>query len=168
MSSRIELDAAATKVRIAALLEAYPELTDDEELLADALEGETDLHSLAARIVDIRQDAEAMKAGIKERKADLTERGNRMERKSDAATALLKSLMDAAGVDKLVLPEATISITASRASVEVTDLDALPSQLCKLIKQPDKTAISKRLMAGEAIPGAALVYGETGVTIRTK
>ena len=99
---------------------------------------------------------------------DLSERKARLLRDADGITSLLKTLMGIAGIDKMMLPEATVSITKVRESVVITDPDAVPSQLCKLIRQPDKDAIGKALKSGELIPGAALVAGDAVLTVRTK
>jgi hypothetical protein len=159
---------ARVKQAITELIGSYPELATDEELLLDILEGETDLELLASRIVFERQDAEAMIVGIKSHEADLSARRDRYEAKSEAMKSLLHDLMDAAGVGKLTLPEATVSITAPRQIVVIDDLDAVPSQLSKTVKRPDKKAIGEALAAGEDVPGARLVTSLPGLTVRTK
>jgi hypothetical protein len=168
MHDAIRIDASIVAQRIDVLRRTYPELADDEDLLLDALAGETELYEVAERIIAAELEAIVMSNAIRLRRADLSERFDRFERRIDNLRALLKSLMDAAGVERLVLPEATVSITKARESVVITDPDAVPSQLCKIIRQPDKDAIGKALRAGEAIPGAALKFGEAGLTIRTK
>jgi len=166
MRDTLRLEAAAVKSRIEALLRTYPELAGDSELLLDGLEGQTDLYALAEKIIDARAETESFIVGIKDRQSALSERRDRFERRSDGLKSLLRGLMDAAGVEKLLLPAATISATSARPSVVVTEPGAVPSQLCR--REPDKSAILTRLKAGEAIPGAALQWGEPSITIRTK
>jgi hypothetical protein len=109
-----------------------------------------------------------MQEAIKARIADLSERAARYGRRADAMKALIKSVMGAAGLDRLELPEATLSIAKPRASVDVTDLDALPQGYFRLKKEADKTAIKKAIETGEEIPGAVLVLGDESLIVRTK
>lgn len=168
MPNYLALDVKQLEREIASLLEAYPELADDEELRADVLEGETDLEHIASRIVRRRNLARANVTGIKDVIGDLKDRQDRFQRQEDAMKAILKRVLSLAGTDKLTLPEATISITKPRESVEVLDANALPQGFFATIRQPDKKAIGEALKAGETVPGAALTFGEAGVTIRTK
>lgn len=168
MADYLALDMKQLEREVVSLLETYPELAADDELRADMLEGSTDLESIASRIVRRRNLARANVTGIKEVMGDLKERQDRFQRQEDAMRAMLKRVLFLAGTDKLSLPEATISITKPRESVEVIDADALPQGFFSTIRQPDKKAIGEALKAGEAVPGAALTFGEAGVTVRTK
>jgi len=166
--SYLKVDIATFKAQWADLLASYPELAEDDELRADVLEAETELHDLVRRILRIRTDAAAMADAIKAIKQDNAERQARFERKADGATALLKSLLLAADVDKIVLPEATVSVTKPRATVEITDENALPQGTYALKRVPDKAAIKRLLEQGEEIPGATLALGDEGLAVRTK
>lgn len=168
MLNRIDIAASVVRSRIDALVRTYPELQEDAEALAGALEGETDLHEVAERILDAELESVVISNAIRARSADLNERRGRFDRRVDALRALLKSLMDAAGIDKLMLPEATISVRKGTDSAFITDEEAVPSQLCKVTRTPDRAAIKERLKAGEEIPGAMLLRGEPTLSIRTK
>ena len=166
--SFLKVDIAEFKAHWAGLLEAYPELVEDDELRADVLEGETELHGLVKRLLKIRVDSAAMASAIKAIKQDNAERQARFERKADGASAMLKSLLIAADVDKVTLPEATVSVTSVRTIVEITDEDALPQGFVELKRVPKKAEIKKALEAGEQIPGAALGLSGEGLMVRTK
>lgn len=168
MRDYLALDAATVARHVEALFAAFPDLSDDEALRADMVEGETDLHRVVARALDHRMEARSMVEAIAERKSDLTERSARWQRREDAMDVLIKGLMEVSGLEKLTLPEATISISKSRASVEITNEAELPQGFVKLIRQPDKTAIGDALKAGADVPGACLAYGETLITVRPK
>lgn len=168
MADYLQLDAAAVGRHIDALLITYPELVEDEALRADMIEGETDLARVVSRALDHRQEAETMAEAIKSRETDLGERRGRYERRSEAMKSLIKSLMITAGQDKLTLPEATISLTKARETVSIIDIDALPQGTFTTVRQPDKKAIKSSIDAGADVPGAALVVGEPGLTVRTK
>lgn len=168
MRDTIRIEAAAVAAQVANLLTACPDLADDGQLLLDMIEAETDMFEVGSKLVRLRQERRATAEGLSSYMDDLSERKARLLRGADGIASMLKSLMGIAGIDKLMLPEATVSVTRGRESVVITDPDAVPSQLCKTIRQPDKDAIGKALKAGETIPGAALVAGETGITVRTK
>lgn len=168
MADYLALDAATVGRHIDALLSTYPELAEDDALRADMIEGSTDLHRVIARALDHKLEAKTMVAAIKARSSDLSERATRWDRRDDAMGTLIKGLMEAAGLPKLVLPEATISITKGREMVDITDLAALPQGTFTTVRQPDKKAIKASLDAGDEVPGAVLVTSDTGLTVRTK
>lgn len=168
MADYLALDVKQLEREIASLLDAYPELADDDELRADMLDGSTELEAIASRIVRRRNLAVANVIGIKVVESDLRERRARFERQDEAMRAMLKRVLSLAGTEKLPLPEATVSITKPRENVEILDIDALPQGYFTIIRQADKKAIGDALKAGEAIPGAALTVGEAGLTIRSK
>lgn len=168
MADYLAMDVATVARHVEALFTAFPELADDEALRADMVEGETDLHRVVSRALSHKLEARAMVKGMELVKADLAERNARWQRRDDAMGVLIKGLMDVAGLEKLTLPEATISINKARASVEITDESELPQGFVKLIRQPDKTAIGDALKAGADVPGASLTYGEPSLTVRTK
>lgn len=164
----IAADATFVKKQIANLIEAYPEIQDDEELLADMLEGETDLHRVISKAVSKKLDAKTMVQALKAREADMKERRSRFERQDELFTALISQMMEIAGLKKLALPEATVSMTSPRDSVEILDIDALPQGFFKVERKALSKEILAAIKAGEAIPGAALRTGESGLMVRTK
>lgn len=169
MNQYTQVDVAAFKAQVSELLALYPELAEDDDLRADMVEGSTDLHRIATKLVQTKLDADSMASAIKQRKQDMTERQARYERKAEVCRKLLKGMMEAAGLPKVTLPEATITMTVPRVVVDVYDLDAVPQGYAKFEKRADKTALKAALMAGEDIPGAALTMSEdSGVTVRTK
>lgn len=150
------------------ILEAYPELAEDESLRADVLDAETDFHKLIDSLVKRKLDAREMAAGAKARKQEVGERQSRFERQEAGFDTLIKSLMQFADMQKVVLPEATVSITKPRTTVEIIDVDQLPQGFVRLERTPLKTEIKKALEAGEEIPGAALGLSNDGLLVRTK
>lgn len=164
----LHIDAQTVKAQVASLLNDYPELAEDEVLRADVIEGETDLTKIVARAFNARQEAETMAEAIKLREKELAERRSRYERSSGAMKRLIQTLMECAHQDKITLPEATLSVTKPRESVNVIDVDQLPQGFFKTIRQADKKALNDALMAGETIPGAELALGDSGLMVRTK
>lgn len=166
--SNLYLDAQFVRAEIGKLIEAYPDLAEDETLRADMVEGETDATRIIERALSERQEAETMAGAIKAREVDLAARRGRFERKSDAMRSLIRSVMQAASLDKLTLTEASLSIAKGRRSVNVVNVDDLPQGFFKTVRQADKTAIKSALERGDAIPGAEMVTGDEVLTIRTK
>jgi len=164
----LHLDAQFVKAEIAKLIAAYPELEDDESLRADSIEAQTNALRIIERALAERQDADMMAGAVKTREMELSMRRGRFERKAEAMKTLIKNIMRAAKLDKLTLTEASISLTKPRNSVEVHSVDDLPQGYFKTVRQADRTAIKSALEQGEDIPGAFLVTGDTGLTIRTK
>ena len=162
------VDAAYVKAEIGRLLSSHPELAEDDMLREDMIAGETDIETIVSRALDERREAETIAAAIKERETALASRRARFEKKADAMRSLIKSVMQAADLPKLTLPEATISLQSPRASVNVTDLEAIPQGYFRLKKEADKTALKKALEAGEEIPGAELALGDETLSIRVR
>lgn len=156
------------KRETAALLEAFPELLGDDDLRADMIDGETDFNRVATRLVRASIEAKANADAVKSIKQDYADRQARYEKQSDAARAMLATLMEVASLPKLSLPVATVSLREPLASVEITDADALPQGFFETVRKPLKTEIKAALMAGETIPGATLALGESAITVRIK
>ena len=159
-------DVTVLEREFADLIAQWPELAEDEELRADMIEGETDAFRVLGRIVAIERDANAMVLAIGERAKDLAARKDRYARRKDAMRALLLRLLKAADLNKVSLPEATVSVGKGRAGVEIVDESLLPDNVVKLKREPDKTAIKAALDAGEDVPGAVLREGQPSVTVR--
>lgn len=140
----------------------------DAEAFLDTLDGETDAADIADRLLAELADAEAMAEAIRGQEADMKARRQRYDMRGEAFRHQLLNLLDAIGEKKIERPRATVSRRAGLPSVQITDEAAIPSQLCKTTVAPDKVAIKAQLMAGEAVPGAQIVVGEDGVTVRTK
>ena len=132
----------------------------------DTLDGETDALDMIDTLLRDRQEARALSVAIKAEGDALALRRKRMEARSSAAEKALLMILDATGERKVTRPLATVSRRTGVLAVEITDEASLPSQLCKTVVIPDRMAIKAQLQAGETVPGAALVRGEDGVTVR--
>lgn len=168
MADYLAADTAYTSNAIDAMLAAYPELLEDEQLRADMLEAETDFTALMSRLVRARNERLAFAEGTNGYIKELTERRDRLSRGADGLKGLMLKLMATASLPRLELPEATLSVSAGRASVSIIDIDALPQGTFTLERKADKAAIKAQIEAGEDVPGAALVVGENTLTVRVK
>lgn len=162
----LNLKRAELEQSINHLLEQYPELKEDQDLLADMLEGQTDFNEVIAALAKDIKLSKANVAGIKEVAKGLKERQARFEAKEEFARSLILKLMEAAGVKKLTLPVATINLTNVSPSVMIVDEDAIPDAFMRIKKEPNKTAIKAALEAGQQVSGAVMSNGSTTVSIR--
>ena len=140
----------------------------DDATLADTLEGETDLMEVVDALLEADAEARALADAVKQREAELAERRRRIEARSAAARRGMLELLNASGLLKIERPAGTVSRLKGRARVQITDEDAVPTQLCRVVKHPDKGAIKKALEAGEDVPGAELVMGSDTVSVRVR
>lgn len=153
-------DVANLEAEFASLLVSFPELADDDTLRADVLEGETNFHAVLTRLVNGERDADSLAKAVAGRISDLQARKSRSERRKEALRGLMFRLLKAAGVPRVPLAEATISIGKKAASVEIVDEALLPSSVVKITTSPDKKAIAELLKTGADVPGAKM--GEAG------
>lgn len=139
--------------RIAETANALDLLCDgDEQLFADMLVGETDIDHICRRIWEQVARDEEMLAGIKERKDALAERQRRVESRRDGAKALIGRVLRIGHLNKLELPEVTLSIRDGKPTLKVVDPEAVPEELCRVKREPDKTAINETYANSDALP----------------
>jgi hypothetical protein len=156
-----------TKIQVAAIVaEMRVRFPEDEQFLLDTLEGQTDLFEIVGKLLDgIEYDdgqAAALISQIEARNIRLERAKARKAVRRDA----IQSLMDAAGRDRLTLPEATLSVRRLAPKPTVTDAEAVPRHLCRVKHTPDMAAIKAEMEAGSAVPGVELSNGGASLTIR--
>ncbi len=142
----------------------------DSVTFLDTLEGETDVMETIGRMVQWLTEAEAYEAAMKEVASTYIARAQRFAGQQAVARRVLSQVLDAVGEQKIPHPMATVSRTAPRVSVLVTDEAALPAELVSIVTaiKPDTKAIKEKLEAGEAVPGAELQTGLPGLMVRRK
>lgn len=141
---------------------------DSEPGFLDTLEGETEAVEIADWLIGSILADEAMADALKAQEAAMKARRDRIEARAKAKRRAGIELLNAAGLKKLERPRATLSRTAGRTSVQITDEASVPTQLCtvKTVTTPDKAAIKRQIEAGETVPGAELVRGDDALTMR--
>jgi len=145
--------------------------TDDDDLIADMIEGETDAMEGVSRVLRWISERNAYIAALKTVEADMAERRKRFEEGVDTARAALATFMDTVGLSKIERPEATISLRPASPSVAYAadfDPERLPEELRRWKCEADRPAVKAALEAGEEVPGATLNNGGTVLTVRTK
>lgn len=166
MNSRNALDPSYIRMQIDALRSAYPGIWDDEPLLADMLEAETQLHELLGLLVFKICEAEAM--SFDKLFADLRARQGRYERRIEGLRAMALNLLTYADVRKLELPQATLSVSAGQRKVLITDEASLPDDCFRIKREPNKIEIKRRIEGGDDIPGATLSNAEPHLSMRPR
>jgi hypothetical protein len=140
----------------------------DAETFWDTLDGETDAMDVIGHLIRQRVEAKAHEIAAKEVAETYTARKQRMADKQKAINKALGQILDASGETKVTHTLGTVSRTKPRISAKVFDETVIPSQLTVTTVRPDLSAIKARLEAGEIVPGAELVAGEPGLTVRVK
>lgn len=166
--SYIQVDIAEYKAHVHKLLETHPELAEDDELRTDMILGETEIDRIASRLVRIIGERKARAEGLTGYITELQERKERELRAVEGARDLLRSILQAGNIDKLSLPEATVSITKPRIKCIVDDVNELPQGFYVTERKAKSAEIKAELEAGRDVPGARLEIGPEGIMVRLK
>lgn len=164
-----EREADMLRAEIETLIRQYPEIAEDEVLRADMLDGETALSDVLTDLIRMGEDAKAMGAATKARQDDLKARAQRFDRRVEFTRALMLSILDAANLRKVELPEGTVFLRNNTPQlVGEPDADTLPDDLVKIERKPDRTKIKDALKAGRELPGLALSNSPPSVVVTVK
>jgi len=160
------LDATRVRAQIDALRAAYPDIWEDDDLLAGMLEGETDLWPMLAETVQRIAWAQGMSEGIGNIMDDLKARHGRFERRIEVLRTFAFKLLQIADVRRVELPQATLSIQNGPTKVIVTNEAALPLPCVRIKREPNKVAIRGYMDIHGSCPGAELSNAEPMLVIR--
>ena len=153
----------------ARLREQDPDIATDELSFLSALESETDATELLVRIMRASTEADAMADAADVRIKDLAIRRDRFKRRKDEARAAAFAVMDALGLAKYQNAEFTVNIRAGTPGVVIVDESLIPDEMMTHpAPVPDKAAIKKALLAGDAVAGAEMMNSMPSLTVRTK
>jgi hypothetical protein len=110
-----------------------------------------------------------MAKGAKQAAADIEDRAKRLEAAVDRRRVVIEQAMAIAGLQKVIRPCATLSLTDRAASVIITDEASIPARFWKSgDPKLDKKALKAALDADEQIEGASLSNRQPTLTIRVK
>ena len=140
---------------------------DDERLLLDTLEGETDAFELVRRLLDGIErdegDAEVLADQIAQREA----RMRRCKERNTGRREAISAIMQCAGLKKLPLPEATLTLRDLKPKLAIVSDDAVPEQYQVVKRTPDKKAINTAFEAADNLPNwLTRMDAGTSLTIR--
>ena len=151
--------------RIAEELAPY---ADDVEAFWDTLDGETDVMDLVGTLLENIAKAESDNEAILSLIDKYHDRAKLIRNRKDKLKSTLQNILVATGQKKIPHALATVSMRKGGQSVKIVNDEEIPSQLCKVVKIPDKAAIKNQLLAGENIDGAVLLQAPDTISIRMK
>ena len=153
-------------VAAAELIAALGNDADDETLVHDMVEGETDFFEAVERALDEIGECEIVAAGVKDMQKKLSDRLTRTENRAARLRGLIDQAFQMAEVTSHKFPTATISTKKIPQKMIVVDEAAIPSEY--FAPQPpklDRKALTDAVKAG-TVPGAELSNGGTTIQIR--
>lgn len=149
-------------------LSSIPDLADDEQALADTLEGATDLRETLIGIMRQADTDEALADGLDARMEQMNARRARLTARADKRKELVLWAMQESGITKIEAPDFTLSVAKTPDKVLITDESMLPADLIRTTTTttPDKKAIGNLLKAKQEVPGATLSNSGCRLAIR--
>lgn len=149
------------------LIEADPEI--DETTLLDTLQGATNLKEALGEVIRAALEAEALADSLRDRMGDMRERLDRIETACSRKREVAQSVMEDAGIEKILEPDFTVSLRVSPPAIAVVNEAEIPEPYW--IPQPprlDRKGVLDALKTGTQVPGAIFANSKVSLAIRTK
>ncbi len=141
----------------------------DEETLLDTLEGMTNLNEMVAEVIRSRLDDLALIAALRTRIADMQARLGRLEERAEKKKEIVATVMERAGLKKLMQPDFTLSLRPTSPPLVVVDEAQIPDAFWKpQAPKLDRQGLIGALKNGRDVPGATLGNGGMTISVRTK
>lgn len=141
--------------------------SEDEDLLRDCIEGETDLREMIQTTILSMDEDTILADGLKGHLEALTKRHQRIRKRIDTKRAAIEQAMVIGEVKTLELPTMTATVKRTAPGLQITDEAAIPGDWWKA-KDPalDKRALLTALKGGAEIAGAQLDNGGVSLQLR--
>lgn len=155
-------DLSEAYVNIQNLLDT--EGTDQESLNMALAEIDTEIERKAQNIAYIIHGMESDTTAIKAEEKRLADRRKAIENNIKWLKDNLKEHMQLTGADKIKTATVTISLQNNPPAVNITDQTQIPAKYLTVIPEQyvaDKKAIASAIKAGEGVPGAELIQGQS-------
>ena len=141
----------------------------DEQILADTVEGLTNLHEIVMAVIRAALSDEALVLGLKCRISDMQGRLDRLEDRAFKRRQIAKDMMIDLDLKKLNAPDFTASICEGTPSLMVINEEEVPS----IYWQPSEPRLKRQeltyeLKQGVEIDGVALSNPEPVLSVRTR
>ena len=130
---RIDLTLAQINAVKLMLGEAFDE---DEQFALDTIEGETDAFEMLREMLARIEDEEGTRDALTEQMDARKLRRDRCDARIKAYRDGIAAIMQCAKLDKLTLPEATLSVRMTNPKLVVNDNDAVPEEYCAPVIRP--------------------------------
>lgn len=141
---------------------------DDDQLITDMMEGETNLRPLILKMAEQIGEDNAMVVGIEEWAKKVLARKTRLQDRIESFRAIILSAMQMAAINKLESALGTLSLKNVPGKVVVIDESLIPAEYWEK-KDPtlSKTLVGAALKAGTKVPGAEMSNGGITLSIRS-
>lgn len=141
----------------------------EERILADTVEGLTDVHEIIGAIVRAALVDEALATGLKPRVAEMEDRLGRLQDRAAKRRQIVKEVMVDLDIKKITAPDFTASIRPGMPALLVLDETVVPS----IYWQPsaprlDRQGLLSELKGGAEIEGVALSNPDPVLSVRTR
>ncbi len=152
------------------LEDGVPEGSGEEDLLKSSLDSIEDaIDRKAESCAILAREYEAEAEALKLEEARLSKRRKALENRAEGVLEYVKACLIAAGKKKLRTALFSFTVGDPTKLVEVTDLDAIPRDLVRVIPEsvePNKADIKKAINGGRVVPGVRLIDGKQPFTVR--
>jgi len=143
--------------------------TNDEQTLADTVEGLTDLHEIVVAIIRSALNDEALANGLKIRVSEMQERLDRLQDRASKRRQVAKDAMLELDIKKITAPDFSVAIRPGLPALQVLNEAAVPS----MYWQPSAPRLKRQellteLKTGADIDGVALSDPEPVLSVRTR
>lgn len=142
-------------------------ITAEDPDYAELLASECDVQDRLVRILRAARRTEAQSKALAEILADNRERKGRLDTKAERLRGVVLHAMQELGLKRLEGPDLTASVGSGKPKALITDPAAIPDALCRITREPNKTAIADAMKVGP-VPGAEWSNGSANLTVRTK
>lgn len=139
----------------------------DPELIADMIEGETDLFAIRDWAIRKYMDEKALAESVAERIRKLGERKASIEARGEKLRLIIAECMTATEQKTYRGPDATVTMTAQKPKLIIRDESLIPEKYWRVKREINKTAINEAHKNGETIAGTTLSNGGEVLTIRS-
>ena len=141
----------------------------DQQTLADAVEGLTDLHEVLTAIIRAALTDQALAIGLEGRIGEMQARRDRLQDRATKRRQIAKDVMIELDLKKLAAPDFTASIRSGTPALMVIDEAAVPSIYWEP-REPrlNRQELTNDLKQGAEIAGVALSNPEPVLSVRTK
>lgn len=161
-------EALAARTLLAALATDEDQYAEEDAELVVASETNL-LEAIEAALLANAQDAahiQSLKGVVATLEARAERKAARIERRKGAVLAA----MEIAGLPKVELASATVTVGKGQRKVIITDAELIPADFMRttITSAPDKKAIAAALMEKRQIPGAELSNTMPTLTVRVR
>lgn len=125
---------------------------DDERGWLDLIEGETDALEIVKKLLDGIEADEGDDAVLAQQIEARQARRTRCKARVAARRQSIMAIMQSAGLKKLPLPEATLSLGSTKAKLAVNDAAAVPAEYGDTIVKPSMDKIKAAFALDGALP----------------